>query len=315
MERFKKFLLCHFATALSAPQRKAPRWRRIAADWGLRSSAAAFRRDCHPRVSVILTGISHSILLFFNMSTELTEAAGSAVELSRSGDPSRSRERPRPGIGRIRSRGIAAEDEGAQAFDSLAVSGACGRRIRPPARPAPSNGPHAIERSARDFRFVRRRQKPPPMRRRGALAPAGGSPTETLQIDPGMAPALRRLAAHARDPAATMMHSMVCLFQTAIPWSNYSRQPRRRGATAPPARFVPARAVFGIASITMVRSSQSSSGPAGRASDGVGLGRGAAGPDRRCTTTAATGHSESSFRTDPSVCPIMLRHRYRWSTI
>ena len=23
------------------------------------------------------------------------------------------------------------------------------------------------------------------------------------------------------------------------------------------------------------------------------------------------GHSESSFRTDPSVCPIMLRHRYR----
>ena len=23
------------------------------------------------------------------------------------------------------------------------------------------------------------------------------------------------------------------------------------------------------------------------------------------------GHSESSFGTDPSVCPIMLRHRYR----
>ena len=36
-----------------------------------------------------------------------------------------------------------------------------------------------------------------------------------------------------------------------------------------------------------VRSSQSSSWPAGGASDGYGLGRGAAGPDRRCTTTAA----------------------------
>ena len=33
--------------------------------------------------------------------------------------------------------------------------------------------------------------------------------------------------------------------------------------------------------------SQSSSGPAGGASDGYGLGRGAEGPDRRCTTTAA----------------------------
>ena len=45
--------------------------------------------------------------------------------------------------------------------------------------------------------------------------------------------------------------------------------------------------LFGIASNTLVRSSQSSSGPAGGASDGYGLGRGAAGPDRRCTTTAA----------------------------
>ena len=38
---------------------------------------------------------------------------------------------------------------------------------------------------------------------------------------------------------------------------------------------------------TLVRSSRSSSWPAGGASDGYGLGRGAAGPDRRCTTTAA----------------------------
>ena len=49
-------------------------------------------------------------------------------------------------------------------------------------------------------------------------------------------------------------------------------------------RHVP---VFGITPNILVRSSQSSSGPAGGASDGYGLGRGAAGPDRRCTTTAA----------------------------
>ena len=45
--------------------------------------------------------------------------------------------------------------------------------------------------------------------------------------------------------------------------------------------------LFGITSNTLVRPSQSSSGPAGGRSDGCGLGRGAAGPDRRCTTTAA----------------------------
>ena len=38
---------------------------------------------------------------------------------------------------------------------------------------------------------------------------------------------------------------------------------------------------------TLALSSQSPSGPAGGASDGYGLGRGAAAPDRRCTTTAA----------------------------
>ena len=46
-------------------------------------------------------------------------------------------------------------------------------------------------------------------------------------------------------------------------------------------------ALFGITSNTPVRSSQSSSGPAGGASDGYGLGRRAAAPDRQCTTTAA----------------------------
>ena len=45
--------------------------------------------------------------------------------------------------------------------------------------------------------------------------------------------------------------------------------------------------LFGVTCSTLVRSGQSSSGPAGGASDGYGLGRGAAGPDRWCTTTAA----------------------------
>ena len=45
--------------------------------------------------------------------------------------------------------------------------------------------------------------------------------------------------------------------------------------------------VFGIASNTLVQSSQSSSGLAGFESNGRGLGRGAAGQDLLCTTTAA----------------------------
>ena len=44
--------------------------------------------------------------------------------------------------------------------------------------------------------------------------------------------------------------------------------------------------LFGFTSNTLVRTSQSSSGPAGSASDGYGLGRGAVGPDRQCTTVA-----------------------------
>ena len=44
---------------------------------------------------------------------------------------------------------------------------------------------------------------------------------------------------------------------------------------------------FGITCNARVRSSQSSLGPAGGTSHGYGLGRGPAGPDRRCTTTAA----------------------------
>ena len=74
------------------------------------------------------------------------------------------------------------------------------------------------------------------------------------------------------------------------------------------------RRVFGISSNTLAWSRPSSPGPAGGASDGHGLGRGAAGPDHLCTSPVRLprpGRSESSFRTDPSACPIMLRHRYR----
>ena len=62
--------------------------------------------------------------------------------------------------------------------------------------------------------------------------------------------------------------------------------------------------VFGIGSDTLVRSSQSSSGPWDE--------------ELRARTVGVRlprpGRSESSFRTDPSVCPVMLRHRYRYGT-
>ena len=45
--------------------------------------------------------------------------------------------------------------------------------------------------------------------------------------------------------------------------------------------------LLGVTFNTLVRSSQGPSGPAGGASVGYSLGRGAAGPDRRCTNTAA----------------------------
>ena len=78
--------------------------------------------------------------------------------------------------------------------------------------------------------------------------------------------------------------------------------------------YRPPLRLFGITSDTLVRSCRSSSGPAGGASDGCGLGRGAV-QELRARTGGVRqprlGRSESSFRTDPSVCPIMLRHRYR----
>ena len=73
----------------------------------------------------------------------------------------------------------------------------------------------------------------------------------------------------------------------------------------------------GITSNTRVRSSQSSPGPDGGASDGSGYGlrQGkrscSPGPPVNDSVVPRPGHSESSFRTDPSVCPTMLRRRYR----
>ena len=52
---------------------------------------------------------------------------------------------------------------------------------------------------------------------------------------------------------------------------------------------------------TLVRSSPSSSGPAGGASDGYGLGRQAASPVRRCTTTGLGTPSHHSERIHPYV--------------
>ena len=58
------------------------------------------------------------------------------------------------------------------------------------------------------------------------------------------------------------------------------------GAAAPGAPLR-RRGLSGISPSTLALCGQSSYGPAGGASDGYGLGRGAAGPDRRCTTAAA----------------------------
>ena len=52
-----------------------------------------------------------------------------------------------------------------------------------------------------------------------------------------------------------------------------------------PVRSLPG--LFGITSNTLPDLVKSPSGPSGGASDGYELGRGAAGPERRCTTTAA----------------------------
>ena len=80
--------------------------------------------------------------------------------------------------------------------------------------------------------------------------------------------------------------------------------------------------MFGITFNTLVRSSQSSSGPAGGASDAatvVRAGTRSCGPGppvydyRDCGRGTQSHRSGLVTRTDPSVlvCPIMLRHRYR----
>ena len=76
-------------------------------------------------------------------------------------------------------------------------------------------------------------------------------------------------------------------------------------------RRVPAVGYAGITCNALVRSSQSS-GPARPAALPTATGWD---EELRARTAGVRlprpGHYESSFRTDPSVCPIMLRHRYR----
>ena len=141
---------------------------------------------------------------------------------------------------------------------------------------------------------------PPPPRPFSVLFP---SPPLHPSLPRSLAPSLPRSLPRSLYHALFLSLPSFSLSGPAPPHTG--RRPQR------PRRALPA---FGIASNTLVRSRQSSSGPAGGASYGChghgGLGRGAAGPDRRCTTAAA-GALESSFRTDPAICPIMLRHRYR----
>ena len=100
---------------------------------------------------------------------------------------------------------------------------------------------------------------------RAAAPPAGPAVQALVQ-------ALLCRHLQASGPSSGTRSACRSACQTAGP-----RRGRERGITS--------NNVFGIASNTLVRSGQSSSWPAGGASDGYGLGRGAAGPDRRCTTT------------------------------
>ena len=104
---------------------------------------------------------------------------------------------------------------------------------------------------------------------------------------------LLRCGGIAGDLVADHSMSLVCHSMTGTEalagtegWGRRHGAARRRRTGAVPAEC-DRPGVFGITSNTLVQSNQSSSGPAGGASNGYGLGRGAAGPDRRGTTTAA----------------------------
>ena len=84
-------------------------------------------------------------------------------------------------------------------------------------------------------------------------------------------------------PALTLTAKSKYATASSPPWPPWPWPPWPGGRRPDKARATP----VGMTSNTLVRSSQSSSGPAGGASDGYELGRGAAGPDHQCTTTAA----------------------------
>ena len=149
-----------------------------------------------------------------------------------------------------------------------------------------------------------------------ASSPRGG-PAGTILA--GAARRARRGSAGATGSSPRHSHSAACGEVTQAAKSRrLPSAPRTHssGAAPLPAPLAAAcgevtQAVFRITSNTLVRSSQTSSGQAGGASASYGLGRGAAGPDRQSTTTAAGALrgsvlNESSFRTDPSVCPIII---------
>ena len=141
-----------------------------------------------------------------------------------------------------------------------------------------------------------------------ASSPRGG-PAGTILA--GAARRARRGSAGATGSSPRHSHSAACGEVTQAAKSRrLPSAPRTHssGAAPLPAPLAAAcgevtQAVFGITSNTLVRSSQTSSGQAGGASASYGLGRGAAGPDRQSTTTAAGALrgsvlNESSFRTD-----------------
>ena len=169
---------------------------------------------------------------------------------SRRSLPVRTLAAPGPGSG---SRGRP-RTTGGPGLDSRAIApppppGAGPRaRRRPQTAPGPKPGPPHRVAPRRDSR-----------RRTRTRAPEGSPTRRTAVTAP--AKAIWR-AIHSPPPGQ--------------PWPKYSPVASARGS-----------GVFGITSNILALPSRSPPGPAGGASDGYGLGRGAAGPGRLSTTTAA----------------------------
>ena len=211
-----------------------------------------------------------------------SRTAGNAKRAQQLGTPSgpNNSEQGPPGL-RAEGRCVGGVSQGKGTFARLTRNDDIGasrveraRKHRKVPRPERHRVPESPPSAARAGARRARRPAPPPPRSRGAGR--GGPPSESGGWQ-------------GRGPGC---------------WRS-----RGAGRGGPPSGGWRSRRVLGITSNTLVRSSQSSSGPASLPT--------ATGWDEEPRARTASvrlprpGRSESSFRTDPSVCPVMLRHRYR----